>query len=491
MSIGEVPGDGALLPAAGPGGRRRAGRRHGKRPNRRRRIVIAVSVLLMLVTSVVGVAYAVLAGSIKTFDSKGLEKVRPAETKGMNILLIGTDARGGENSKLGGAGDLVGRSDTTILVHIYPGGTSAVGVSIPRDSLVTIPPCRMPDGSWTQTQTDVMFNSAFSVGLTRAGNPACTVNTVERMTGLRIDHTMVINFAGFADMSSAVGGVPVCVPNDVYQGDLDPNLGYQGTLIFKAGRQLVSGAQALQYVRVRHGIGDGSDIGRIQRQQAFLASMVITIKNKGLELGNILPLVRAATSAITFDPSLSSPTKLLSFAQSLKGLDPKKIGFVTVPWRYDGARVAIVQPDANELWAALRANRQLIGKSPATKTSKAIPRGTGKVKVLNGTTTRGLAGRISTRLTKAGFVAKPGNAPTTTVTRSEIHYRPADAARAAVLARYLGATLVPDPNARTLTLILGTSHRWTGTTAPKPLPSSVTGTIRTATANPCSNVSYG
>jgi LCP family protein required for cell wall assembly len=482
---GSTPRDASPEPR--PGGRRRT----AKRPLRRRRALIALGVVLVLITSAFGVAYAVLAGSIKTFDSTGIAKIRPASTKGINILLIGTDARGGENSRLGGAGDLVGRSDTAIVVHVYPGGTSAVGVSIPRDSLVTIPPCKLPDGSWTQTQTNTMFNTAFSVGQTRTGNPACTVNTVERMTGLRIDHTMVINFAGFANMSSAVGGVPVCVPTNVYQGDLDPNLGYRGALIFKAGRQLVSGAQALQYVRVRHGIGDGSDIGRIQRQQAFLASMVITIKNKGLELGHIIPLVRAATSSITFDPSLSSPTKLLSFAQSLQGLDPRKISFVTVPWRYEGARVAIVQPDANELWAALRANRPLTGKPAAAKAATTPPRGTGKVAVLNGTTTAGLAGRISARLDKVGFVARAGNAPATSVTRSEIHYRPADAARAAVLARYLGATLVPDPGARTLTLILGTSHQWTGTPATKPLPRSVTGAIRKATANPCSNVSYG
>ncbi|MCW2786423.1 MAG: cell envelope-related transcriptional attenuator [Marmoricola sp.] len=485
MSEDQVPA-GSPASDAGPGVP--AGRRRRVRSRTRRRALIAAGAVLALVISAVGVSYALLAGRIQTFPPGGVAKVRPPDIPATDILLIGTDARGGENTRLGGAGDDVGRSDTTILVHVYPGGKSAVGVSIPRDSLVTIPSCKLPNGTWTAPQPDTMFNAAFSVGETKAGNPACTQNTVEKMTGLHIDHTLVINFAGFAKMSRAVGGVPVCLPQDVYEGDLDPNLHAQGKLIFKAGRQLVSGAAALQYVRVRHGLGDGSDIGRIQRQQAFLASLVVTIKKKGLEINHILPLVKSATASITFDSSLSSPRKLLSFAKGLTSLNPKNIDFVTVPWRYDGARVAIVQPDANELWAALRADRQLTGKG-STK-GPALARGSGTLKVLNGTTISGLAARISTRLTKVGFVGTPGTAPTTTVTTSEIHYRPADAARAKLLARYLGASLVPDASAHTLTLVLGTSHRWkAGHT--KKLPTSVTGNIRKATANACSNLTYG
>lgn len=356
---GRAPG-GTGTPAPGPKPRVGHWHRRDKHPKRLRRVLISVGVVLALALTGIGITYAVLAGKIKTFDSSGLDKNRPSNNKAMDILVIGTDARGGANSRLGGSGDLVGRSDTTILVHVYPGGKSAVAVSIPRDSLVTIPRCRLPDGSWTQPQPDTMFNAAFSVGQTRAGNPTCTVNTVEKLTGLRIDHTLVVSFAGFAKMSAAVGGVPVCLPKNVYEGDLDPNLHAQGALIFKAGRQLVSGAKALQYVRVRHGLGDGSDIGRIQRQQAFMASLVRTVKDKGLQPNHILGLVNAATSAITFDSSLSSPKALLSFADQLTSLDTQDIDFVTVPWRYDGARVAIVQPDANQLFRALRANRPLV-----------------------------------------------------------------------------------------------------------------------------------
>ena len=353
-------------PLAGPDRDRGAGEaRAGSAaaPRRRRRwwrlVLLTFVGVLVLATAGAVFGYVSLAGRIHTFNGSGLAAKRPPASGGgaENVLLIGSDARGGRNSRLGGRGGLVGRSDTTVLVHVYPGRTSAVAVSIPRDTLVTVPACRLPDGSWTRPQAGAMFNSAFTVGQTRAGNPACTVNTVEHLTGLRVDHTVVVDFAGFAAMSRAVGGVPVCLPHPVYQGDLNPNLGYQGKLVFPAGRQVVEGARALQYVRVRHGLGDGSDIGRIRRQQAFLSSMIMAIRRQGLTATHILPLVDAATKNMTFDPGLGSPAKLLTFAMSLRQLDPAHIDFVTMPWRYAGARVAVVRPAANELWAALRHDR--------------------------------------------------------------------------------------------------------------------------------------
>lgn len=465
---------------------------------RRRRRAIIGGVLLSVLFSVTIGGYVALAGKIHTFDGSGLSAVQPAATNGQNILLIGTDSRAGANAQLGGGGNAVGRSDTTILMHVYPGATSAVAVSIPRDTLVTIPACKLPNGSWTRPQSNVMFNSAYSVGLTAAGNPACTVNTVQKLTGLRVDHTVVANFAGFAATSQAVGGVPVCLPKDVHEGDLKPEMTTRGKLLFHAGLQTVSGQQALDYVRIRHGIGDGSDIGRIKRQQAFLASLVMTIRHKGLTPSHILPLVNAATANLTFDPSLSGPASLFSFAMGLTGLKPSGIDFITMPWRYAGARVAIVQPDANVLWSALRNNQRLNGKTPATKSkTSALPRGTGAVKVLNGTLTTGLAGTTARQLTAAGFAARTGNAPRHNYVATEIHYRPADEARARLLARYLKATLVADPQATTLTVYVGKSHQWLAghqsgsASGQQKVPSSITHAIRSATANPCSNLSYG
>ncbi|MCL2733768.1 MAG: LCP family protein, partial [Actinomycetia bacterium] len=262
-----------------------------KRKRSRKRWIIGIAVgLVVLVVGGAGVVYLKLNANISTFDSSGLSKNRPQAAKAdangnkpVNVLLIGSDTRSGENGKLGGsASGAIGRSDTTILLHVYPDHKHAVGISIPRDSLVDIPPCLLPDGKWSADQPSAMFNSAFSMGDTAKGNPACTQNTIEKLTGLRVDHTMVVDFAGFAAMTSAVDGVEVCVPNNLYQGDMNPNLGHKGKLVLPAGMQNLSGQKALDYVRVRHGVGDNSDVGRMMRQQAFLSALIAKIKGQGM-----------------------------------------------------------------------------------------------------------------------------------------------------------------------------------------------------------------
>ncbi|MYV97841.1 LCP family protein, partial [Streptomyces sp. SID3343] len=338
--------------------------RRRRRPRRRRRgrwIAGTALALGLVLVAAGGWIYLRLNGNIRTFSLDGVAPDRPADSAGRNILVIGSDSRSGDNSSLGGGDGEVGRSDTAFLLHVYADHKHAVAVAVPRDALVEIPPCRLPNGDWTTTTNNAMFNSAFSVGDTAKGNPACTQNTVEKLMGLRVDHTVVVDFAGFATMTSAVGGVDVCVPNDVYQGDLDPNLGARGELLFRKGPQSVSGRKALDYVRVRHGIGDGSDIGRIQRQQAFVAALIKQVKGKGLDPTSLFPLADAATKSLTVDPGLGSVDKLTSFAMSMKNIDLHNTKFITVPWRYQGARVAIVQPDADALWATLRADRTIDG----------------------------------------------------------------------------------------------------------------------------------
>lgn len=489
--------------------RHRARPRPGRRARRRRpRLPLVLgggSLALLLV--VVTVVYLKFNADIHTFSAAGLSKTRPPDAKqnSENILLIGSDSRAGANSSLGGAGDHVGRSDTTVLVHVYADHTRAVAVSIPRDSLVTIPSCLLPDGSWTKPQHDVMFNSAYSVGQTEAGNPACTQNTVEALTGLKIDHTIVAGFSGFAALTSAVGGVKVCLPNAVYQGDLDPNLGSKGKLLFPAGMQRLSGARALQYVRIRHGLGDGSDIGRIKRQQAFLASVVMKVRREGLTPQHLLPIVDAATANITFDPSLGTPAKLLSFAMSLRNIEPKNISFLTIPWKYDGPRVKIVEPDADHLWQALRADQPLDGGHgkpsrkrghrsttvPAKKadTAKAVPKV--PVSVYNGTDVTGLASEAADRLRGLGFkVADVGNASSSGYARTEIQYSPEYAQQAHRLASYVSATLRPVQTPG-LSLVLGRQHDWrpaADAAQRVQVPSSVTDNIRTADVDPCSGL---
>jgi LCP family protein required for cell wall assembly len=484
-----------------------AGQGPASEPRRRRplrTVLLVLAVLVSLIVAAAAIAYVRLDKSIHTFSSKGISKHRPPPTvAGQNILLIGSDSRAGADSGLGGKGSAVGRSDTTLFVHIYEGGRRAVAVSIPRDALVDIPRCLLPDGSWSEPQTSVMFNQAFTVGLTPAGNPACTVNTVEEMTHMRIDHTVIADFAGFAAMTDIVGGVPVCVPDDVYQGDLDPNRREQGKLIFHKGVQTVSGAKALDYVRLRHGIGDGSDIGRMRRQQAFLGSVIAKVRAEGLTPTKILPLADAATKYLTVDPQLGTAQKLLSFVLSLRNMTPDDIVFLTTPWRYDGPRVALVHPDVDRLWAALRADQPVTAGSGGTNHTQAakstvaemLAQVTEPVTVLNGTAVAGLAGQTRLVLSGAGVqVAGVANGPR--VRRTIVEYGPGRKAQARALATaFVGAGVQP-VSTPGLHLVLGDRHRMRSMSAPVghrrgPLPDSITKQTRSAASKPCANVSYG
>ncbi|MEU0198158.1 MULTISPECIES: LCP family protein [unclassified Streptomyces] len=488
--------------------RRRRGRRSGVRT-----ALLVCLALLVLVAGGAGWLYLKLDGDISTFDSGGLSDNRPeaGSSTGENVLVIGSDTRTGGNEALGGGDkDDVGRSDTAFLLHVYADHRHAIAVSIPRDTLVTIPPCRLPDGSWTKAQPDTMFNAAYSVGQTAKGNPACTQNTVEQLTGLRVDHTVVVDFKGFARLTDVVGGVKVCLPQDVYENDLNPHLRAPGKLLFHKGEQTVSGQKALDYVRIRHGIGDGSDIGRIKRQQAFVASLLKEVKSKGLTPTNLLPLAEAATQSLTVDPGLGSADKLISFAMSLKDIDLHNTEFVTVPWRYEGSRVALVQPDADALWAALRADRTIDGKnaggkktgSAGSSTPSASPgpvSGDGiDVAVYNGTSVPGLAARAAAALTADGFtVTGTATASTQDHTTTLVEYGPGQEDEARTVARaFLGAAL-QSVTGSGVSVVLGQNYADTpaaGASAsptPTAVPSEVADGARSAADNPCSNLTYG
>ncbi|MFJ9175054.1 LCP family protein [Streptomyces sp. NPDC102360] len=496
----------------------------GRRRKRSRLRVTLVTGLavLVLITAGAGWLYLKLNGNIDTFGSDGLSRNRPADTsKGENVLVIGTDARTGGNSDLGG-GDRhdIGRSDTAFLLHVYADHRHAVGVSIPRDTLVTIPPCKLPDGTWSAARADVMFNAAYTTGQTAQGNPACTQNTVERLTGLRVDHTVVVDFKGFSQLTDVVGGVRVCLPNDVYQKDLNPNRPTQGKRLFKKGEQTVAGQRALDYVRIRHGIGDGSDIGRIQRQQSFVSSLIKKIKSDGFTPTKLLPLADAATKSMTVDPGLGSADRLLAFAMSLKDVDLHNTKFVTIPWKYEGDRVAVVHPDADALWAALKEDRTLDGKdasgkkgegggaksgatsgakSGASPSASATGEVSGEgvsVSVYNGTATPGLAADAAAALTGRGFtVPATGNAadrarPTTTIT-----YGPGEKAHASAVARLFPDAELTAGTAPGIGVVLGADYRPGSAASPTPtpttVPSGVADTARSADQDICSHLSYG
>ncbi|MER5357986.1 LCP family protein [Streptomyces sp. NPDC002785] len=490
----------------GPRGSRTARRRkHGPA-----RIAFAIVVsVLVLGTAGLGWIYLKLNGNIDTFAADGVSGERPqaGSSKGKNVLVIGSDARTGGNSALGGGDkDDIGRSDTAFLLHVYADQKHAVAVSVPRDTLVTIPPCKLPDGSWTKTRTNTMFNEAYSVGQTAKGNPACTQNTVEKLTGLRVDHTVVVDFKGFAELTDVVGGVNVCLPQDVYQGDLNPNRTTRGKVLFHKGEQEVSGQKALDYVRIRHGIGDGSDIGRIKRQQAFVASLIQKVKSDGLTPTKLLPLADAGTKSMTVAPGLGTANKLISFAMSLENIDLHNTKFVTIPWRYEGSRVAIVQPDTDALWAALRADQTIDGKDAGGKKSGTAATASvspsvdeqvsGKgidVAVYNGTTASGLGARAAATLDDHDFtVTGTANASTQDHATTVIEYGPGQKPQAQSVAKLFPGARLHSATSAGINLILGQSYATDDRSAESTaVPTEVADDARSADGDLCSNLSYG
>ncbi|WP_111604616.1 LCP family protein [Streptomyces sp. Amel2xB2] len=454
--------------------------RRGKKKRRRGQIAaVAVVSLLVLLTAGAGWVYLQLNGNLSTFDSGGVSSERPeGGAGGQNVLVIGSDARSRGNKEYGGGreGD-VGRSDTAFLLHVYGDRQHAVAVSLPRDTLVEIPPCKLPDGSWTKSQSRGQFNAAFSVGQTQKGNPACTQNTVEKLTGLRVDHTVVVDFKGFARITSAVGGVPVCVPKNLYEKDLSPHRPTQGKLILKQGVQKVAGQKALDYVRIRHGLGDGSDIGRVKRQQAFVGSLIKEVKGHGMSPTKLLPLANAATESMTVDEGLGTPEKMVDFTMSLKGIDLGNTRFVTLPWRYQGSRVAVVEPQAAKLWADLKADRTVDGEdaSGKDKGGSGKPRGSSRgsgessakvsgegvhVSVFNGTSTPGLAAAAAKELKKHDFtVEEQGNAASQQQATTSIAYGPDERPYAVNLAKLFPGAELKSSQAPGLSVTLGTTYQ--------------------------------
>jgi LCP family protein required for cell wall assembly len=323
-----------------------------RRPVRRLRWAALALAVLVLVTGGAGwLVYTKLDGNIR-FDSATLKELlryeseRPAagppDTE--NILLIGSDNRGDGNGEYG-TDSGTQRSDTTILLHLAADRKSATAVSIPRDLMVRTPHCRRSDGKETKSQT-VQFNWAFQFA-----GAACTIRTVEKMTGIRITHHMIIDFVGFKKMVDAVDGVEVCLPRPVNDK--------QAHLVLPRGRQTLLGEQALGYVRARKSLGNGSDTQRMERQQQFLGALVKKVQSNGVLLNptRMYPLLDAATSSLTTDKDLASLTGLYELVRSMRSIPTDRVQFLTVPrrkYRLDPNRDELVQPAAGQLFGKLR-----------------------------------------------------------------------------------------------------------------------------------------
>ncbi|MQY37708.1 Transcriptional regulator LytR [Streptomyces sp. RB17] len=337
------------------------------RRSRRRWVqATALGVAVLVVAGAGGgwAVYAKLSNNITADDAASrelarYERERPTElVRGaQNILLIGSDTRAGDGNSAYGRDLGSERSDTTILLHLAADRRSATAVSLPRDLMVDIPGCRQPGGSRSEP-VFAMFNHAFQLG-----GSACTIRTVEKLTGIRIDHHVVVDFRGFKKMVDAVDGVQVCLKEPVDDK--------AAKLKLPAGKVMLNGEQALGFVRARKSLGDGSDTERMERQQRFLGALVSTMQSSDVLLNpvKLYPVLDAATSALTTDPGLASLRGLYQLVRGLRDIPTEQVQFLTVPresYVYDANRDQLVEPEAEKLFARLRADQPVAvaGETP-------------------------------------------------------------------------------------------------------------------------------
>ncbi|MGW3458140.1 LCP family protein [Streptomyces olivaceoviridis] len=342
-----------------------AGRQAGRRSRTLRIVGLTLTGALVLGVAAAGWAYWHLDHNIRSVDiDSALGDDRPARavvtpsatapadasplpTGSLNVLVLGSDSRSGkDNQELGGGDSGGARSDTAMVVHIDAGRTKATVVSIPRDTLVTRPSCPLTSGGSTAPAYGAMFNSAYAVG-----GPVCAVKTVEALTGVRMDHYLEIDFSGFAKLVDALGGVDVTTGQDI---DDD-----KSHLRLKAGTHHLDGKQALALARTRHGIGDGSDLGRIGLQQTLVKALLEQMAGAGLlsDPARLYQVADAVTTSLTTDTGLNSLNELVSLGRSLKGLTADRVRTVTMPVvtaPSDPNRVVAREPAADDLWASLR-----------------------------------------------------------------------------------------------------------------------------------------
>lgn len=445
-------------------GSRKAGGTGALRMTRRGRIVAwtgGVLGVLLLATAGVGAwVYQKLDGNIRGVDI-GLDGDRPANLSpgSKNVLVVGSDSRAGANAKYGKNLTTM-QSDTLMVLHIAANRKWATAVSFPRDSWVQIPACVRGNGSKSSPH-HFKINEAFSIGgdsgdIRKAA--ACTIKTVEKNTGLRIDHFTSVDFQGFKGMVNALGGIEVCPKYAIHDK--------KAHLDMEAGCQTVRDEKALGYVRTRYSVGDGSDLGRIGRQQEFMKALSEKAQSKLTSPGELYDFLESATKSITTDKSLAGIKPLYDLAATVQEVPSKRLTFLTVP-NYsreadvptDKANVVWQYPQAGGLFSDLAHDREVgaaAKKKFAEDAKNPVTARSVRVRVLNGTGVPGRAAAVAEQLRKLGFsVIATGNSPA--ADKTTLTYPAALKAQSAVLTGRLPGTKATEsadaaPGALTLTV---------------------------------------
>jgi len=321
--------------------------------------------------SILGIVLADLSSTVSAnqVDISGGQALPPSLggiDGGANILVVGSDSREGQGDGYGAAKDVgtATLNDVTMLLHISEDGSRATVISFPRDMLVPIPACEGPDG----TQYPALARAQLNESLSRGGFE-CTVRMVEGLTGLDIPYGGVVQFNGVVEMSNAVGGVEVCVANGIYDKKTDLSL--------DPGIHPLQGKEAVQFLRTRYGVGDGSDISRIGNQQVFLSALVRTIKSTDTltNPAKLYGIARAVVDNMQLSTSLADLDTLVSVALTFKDIPLGDVTFL----QYPGQVLANgrVQPDeaaAQQLVGLLASDADFtVGAKATTDESGSVP----------------------------------------------------------------------------------------------------------------------
>lgn len=311
--------------------------------------VVASVAAVALVSGTAVAAYAAwdLASTAQPTVTLGNEKVLEgvpdvgAMEGGINLLVVGSDSREGQGEWFGDPTEETAvLNDVTMLMHISEDHTNASVVSFPRDMLVDVPECTDPEdpaGDPLSELSGVKINTVLS-----HGGLGCVVKTVENLVGVTVPFAGIVQFMGVAGLSEAVGGVEVCVADPIEDE-------YTGTFL-DAGMHTLSGVDALQFLRTRHGVGDGSDLARISNQQVFLSSLARTLQSNGTltDPTKLYGIAKAALANMQLSDSLMDPTRMISIAKALKDTDLNKIAFIQYPTAYVEGGGAVAPTDSAE-----------------------------------------------------------------------------------------------------------------------------------------------
>ncbi|MGW5256888.1 LCP family protein [Streptomyces sp. NPDC004012] len=465
-----LPGGRAATRAAsrsrgGPGSRRS---RPGGRGRRVLRIVGLCLAILVLGTAGVGWwFYEHLNDNIHSvsLDGKGgSEKADAFGRTPLNILVMGSDGRtSAEDCKLGGGCSKTGvqtgsgNADVEMVMHISADRSNATVMSIPRDTMANVPACKDSTSGESTPGYYGQVNSALQYG------PACQVATVHQLTGIPIDHFVKLDFSGVVKMSDAVGGVSVCVSDNVYDT--------YSHLKLSKGAHTLKGVAALEFVRSRHGFGDGSDLGRTVSQHIFLGAMMRKFKSAGtlIDPTAVYGLADAATKALTVDDGLGSVNKLIGLASDVNKVPTKRMTFTTMQTAPDPAnrdRVVVGQ-GAKTLFAAIANDQSLTtgsgaksaaASSTAKATAPSVPASQIAVTVENGTSIPGRASGVAGALIDAGFSSGTTTANATSpASKTTLTYGAGQQGEAQTAAKALGlpTSHVKQGTGTGLTLVIG------------------------------------